>query len=323
MELAAGELEANGVTVHRFYTPNNDWNEIKAAADGAHFLLYRGHGVYWTPMPHPRVGGFSLKDRLIAPEEIRENLHLAPNAIVMLYGCFAAGSATQDEGEISSEEARRRVTAYSEPFITVGAAGYYANWFGDAFQRLVRSLFLGKTLGEAYEAFYDFSSATVERYPYQPEPGMEMWLDSDNWWGEWQYNYAFSGRPDLTLLDLFGTPEMVVDPAGIFHLTDLDSSPQTFELHVENTGPGQFSWTVVAMPKVEWLDVQSVHGTSGQDIKIEITADDLKPGTYEASIRITADDASVQNGDQTIPLTVRVRKQLHSSYLPAIHSSAQ
>ncbi|MFN2292577.1 MAG: hypothetical protein ACK2UC_15405, partial [Anaerolineae bacterium] len=41
MELAAVEMEANGVTVHRFYAPNNDWGQIVAAAEGAHFLFYR------------------------------------------------------------------------------------------------------------------------------------------------------------------------------------------------------------------------------------------------------------------------------------------
>jgi hypothetical protein len=323
MELAAAELEAHGVTVYRFYAPNNDWNEITAAAEGAHFLFYRGHGVYWSPMPNPKVGGFSLQDRMVTPDEIRKDLRLAPNAVVMLYGCFTAGSANNDVGSISSEEARRRVAEYSGPFVAGGASGYFANWYGDAFQRLVRSLFEGKTLGETYETFYDYNSATVERFPYPLGPNLEMWLDGDNWWGDWQYNYAFVGRPGQTLLDLFGLPEMVVKPAGIFHLTERDSQPKTFELHVGNEGPGQFSWTVTAVPRVEWLSVQSVRGASGEDLQIEITATDLKPGTYETSIRITADDASVQNGDQTIPLTVRVRKRLHSGYLPAIYGPAE
>ena len=50
MELAAAEVEANGVTVYRFYTPNNNWDQIKAAAEGAHFLFYQGHGVQWRPV---------------------------------------------------------------------------------------------------------------------------------------------------------------------------------------------------------------------------------------------------------------------------------
>ena len=35
MDLAATGLQANGVTVHRFHTPDNDWEQIKSAAQGA------------------------------------------------------------------------------------------------------------------------------------------------------------------------------------------------------------------------------------------------------------------------------------------------
>ena len=81
MDLAAAELTANGVTVYKFYTPNNDWEQIKAAAEGAHFLFYRGHGVYWSPMPSPTVGGFHLKDLFVSSDDIRNDLHLAPNLL--------------------------------------------------------------------------------------------------------------------------------------------------------------------------------------------------------------------------------------------------
>ena len=44
MELAADVLEANGVTVFRFYPGNQTFTAIEEAANGAHFLLYRGMG---------------------------------------------------------------------------------------------------------------------------------------------------------------------------------------------------------------------------------------------------------------------------------------
>jgi hypothetical protein len=318
MELAATELAAQGVTVHRFYTPNNDWEQIKSVSEGAHFLLYRGHGVYWSPMPNPTVGGFALKDRFVSPDEIRNGLRLAPNAIVMLYGCFATGSATNDEVAINSDEARRRVTEYAAPFVDIGVSGYYANWFGDAFQKLLRHLFQGKTLGQAYEAFYDYNAATVERYPFRSDPDRVMWLDKDNWWDDWQYNYAFVGQPDQTLQDLFGSPGMVVTPSGIVHLTDLDSSPQSFVVHVDSAGSAEFTWSASVTPRASWLDVQPLSGRSGQEISVVITASKQKPGTYETSIRIVADDPDIPNGDQTIPLTLRVGEEVHSTYLPTI-----
>ena len=80
MELAAAELEANGVIVHRFYAPNTNWSQITAAAEGAHFLFYRGHGVYWSPLPYPTVGGFALSNgQFVSSDDIRQDLHLAPD----------------------------------------------------------------------------------------------------------------------------------------------------------------------------------------------------------------------------------------------------
>lgn len=207
MDLAAAELEANGVTVYRFYTPNNDWTQITTAARGAHFLLYRGHGVYQGQMPHPTVGGFSLKNGIIVPARIRADLQLAPNAIVMLYGCFTAGSSSADQVPITSAEAQRRVTEYARPFMDNGAAGYYANWYGDAFQMFVRALFAGQTLQQTYEAYFDYNQNTVERYAYPADATYVMLLDKDIDGEMIQYNHAFIGKPEQTLSGLFGSPD--------------------------------------------------------------------------------------------------------------------
>ena len=37
-------------------------------------------------LPYPNVGGFSLSSGYYSPTSIRQNLNLAPDAIVMLYG---------------------------------------------------------------------------------------------------------------------------------------------------------------------------------------------------------------------------------------------
>jgi hypothetical protein len=317
METVADELEAHGVTVHRFYTPNNNWDRIRAAAQGAHFFLYRGHGVYQPPMPHPTVGGLSLKDQIIQPDAIRTDLALAPGAIVMLYGCFTAGTSALDQGAIGSEEAIRRVSEYSAPFVDIGVSGYYANWFGDAFQQLIRYLFLGMTLGQAYESFYDYDQATVEHYPYPNQPGLSMWLDKDYWWDDWQYNYAFVGQPDQTLQSLFGVPEMEIRPTEIVYVMDQQSPPMTFKVNVDSGGPGGFDWSASLETKASWLAAENLEGTSGQDLEVVVYPAGKKPGTYQADIRIVADDPSIQNRDQTVSIILHVRKELHSAYLPA------
>jgi hypothetical protein len=318
MDLAAAELEANGVTVHKFYTPNNDWEQIKAAAERAHFLFYRGHGVYWSSPPHPTVGGFSLKNRFVSSDDIRTDLHLAPNAIVMLYGCFTAGSSSIDGGPISSEEAQRRVAQYSDPFFDVGAAGYYANWIGSAFKMFVRYLFQGMTLGEAYESYYDFNSATVERYVHPDHPEMALWLDKDVG-GYTQYNNAFVGLPDQTLADLFQPTEMVLSLSTLTHLAEPSFPARSFTFQVDSTGPDGFTWTANVTPTdVSWMDVQPPGGSDGQEITVVVTPTGKALGTYQAGVQVVASTLEIVNGDQTIPVTLHVVERVYATYLPAV-----
>lgn len=206
MDLAAAELAANGVTVHKFYTPANAWAQITTAAAGAHFLLYRGHGVYWSSLPNPTVGGFYLKgNEFISPDTIRRDLHLAANAVVIMSGaCFASGSSSVAGDAIDSREARRRVAQYSDPFFDVGAGGYLSNWYSDAPQMFIRYLFAGMTLRQTYETFFDYNAGTVQRYAHPDHPTLVMWLDHDTYSGVENYNHAFAGRPNRTLQTLFG-----------------------------------------------------------------------------------------------------------------------
>lgn len=204
LKKAAAELRRNGVTVYEFYTPSNEWDRIKQVSRGAHFLLYRGHGVYDGSTPPRWVGGFSLKNKFVSSEDIKAELDLAPGAIVMLYGCFTAGNAGFDIGKINQTEADRRVAMYSKPFMDEGYSGYFANWYGDAFQHFIAHLFSGKTLGETYRAYRDFNSSTVKYDRHPDYPQQVMWIDHDDWDSGRAYNYAFVGNPDKTLIDLFG-----------------------------------------------------------------------------------------------------------------------
>jgi hypothetical protein len=316
MNLAATELQANGVTVYKFYAPNNDWDQIKAAADGAHFLFYRGHGVYWGSMPSPQVGGFALKDKFVSPDDIRNELNLAPNAIIMLYGCFTAGSAGNDTTSISSTEAKRRVAMYSDPFFDIGAGGYYANWFGDAFQMYVRYLFRGKTLGKAYESYFDFNSATVKRYTHPNHPAMALWLDKDYWYHpKPQYNNAFAGQPSHKLTDLW--PVMEVSPLNLIYLTEPSFPNRHFAIQVDYSTSGSIAWTAEITPSVPWLHAQPLSGNSGEQITIVITPTTTL-GTYQTNLRIETNTPQVFNAEQTIPVTLRVVDHVYFYYLPLI-----
>ncbi|MCU0390666.1 MAG: PA14 domain-containing protein [Thermoflexibacter sp.] len=204
LKKVSAALQRNGVEVYEFYTPNNNWEEIKKAANGAHFLLYRGHGVYDGSEPPKWVGGFSLKDKFVSSEEVIKDLKLAKGAIVMLYGCFTAGNAGGDIGKIGLQEAQRRVAMYAKPFMEMGVSAYYANWFGDAFEKYVSFLFEGKSTGDAYKNYTDFNEKTV-KYGKHPQIGaMDMWIDHDVWDGKTAYNNTFVGNPNQSLTSLFG-----------------------------------------------------------------------------------------------------------------------
>lgn len=317
MDLAANELSANGVTVYKFYTPNNDWNQIKAAAVGAHFLFYRGHGIYWSAMPTPVVGGFALKDKFVSSDDIRADLRLAPNAIVMLYACFSAGTSGNDSGSISSQEAQRRVAMYSDSFFDIGASGYYADWFGDAFQLLVRYLFQGQTLGQAYESFYDFNRSTVEHYAHPDHPSMVMWLDKDFWDGKTQYNYAFAGTPTLRLVDLFRSTEMEVAPTDITYFATPFDDARAYHVWVRGSEGENLRWSANLEPSnLGWVSVQPASGDSAQPVVVSMIPTSHAVGVYSANLRLHSDSPNVVNPDQTILLTLHVVPQVYTVDLP-------
>jgi hypothetical protein len=322
MDLAAAELQANGVIVHKFYAPNTNWSQIKAAADGAHFLLYRGHGVYWGSLPSPSVGGFALSNgadgyQFISPDQIRSDLNLAPNAIVMLYGCFTAGTSSSDTVPISSVEAQRRVALYSDPFFDIGAAGYYANWYGNAFQMFIRYLFQGKTQAQTYQSYFDFNPSTVERYTHPNHPSMAMWLDKDDWDGI-QYNNAFSGLPDATLSDLFYPTAMLVSPTHLLRLAEPAYPARQSNILISSTTSYTFTWTAAVSPTVGWLSLSPAGGVSGQTATLSITPTGLATGTYQTTLDIVASPIlteTIHDNHQVVTVTLRVVDQIRSIFL--------
>jgi hypothetical protein len=317
MDLAATELQANGVTVYKFYTPNNNWDQIKSAAQGAHFLLYRGHGVFWGDANFPsNVGSFSLKDSIISPEIVRAELHLAPNAIVMLYGCFTAGTSSADTLQLANTEAQRRVALYAQPFIENGAAGYFANWFGTAFQMFIRYLFEGQTLSQAYESYFDFNPTTVERYTYPTDSNLALWLDKDEWYDpKPQYNNAFIGLPSATLSDLFASPSIAITPETISYLAEPLSPPRTLDVQI-NTTLSDLVWTATVSSDESWIDAPS-QGSASDPIQITLTPPQSL-GLYQATISLQATSSVTSPIELHIPVSLLVTEQVQSMFLPSV-----
>jgi hypothetical protein len=296
MELAAVLLEAQGVAVHRFYTPNNDWQAITEAARGAHFLLYRGHGPAWNSRPD--VGGFALRSRIVTPAEIASGLSLAPNAIVMIYACYSAGSSGMETYDIGIDEARRRVLQYSAPFVELGIAGYFANWYGDAFEQFLRYLYMGRSLGDAYRSYFDYNPETAQHATHPDDDAIAVWLDRDNWYGYWQYHNAFLGGATATLIDLFGVPELGGIPERLHFVYSLSENRYLVDAYTiapQNTGsnlPIPWSLTVTA----SWAAVNTTSGLTGSNAFTvrPILSTPARTGIYAGALTVASSTTGQQ-----------------------------
>jgi hypothetical protein len=183
----------------------------------------------------------------------------------------------------------------------------------------VRYLFQGLTLGDAYESFYDFSPTTVERYTHPDHPELAMWLDKDFWSNRWQYNNAFAGLPDQTLEDLFEVTAMELSTLAVRYIAEPTFPPRSYGVSVESTSTETFTWTAGVTPGgLHWLDVTPLSGSSGEQMAITFTPTALASAVYPASIRVLAGTPQIENGDQTITITLYIVDQVHFAYLPLV-----
>ncbi len=315
-ELAAAELEANGVSVARFYAPNTSWTQIQAAANGAQFFMYRGHGIYWGPLPNPPVGGIELNERIFSNDEIRAGLKLAPNAIVMIYSCFSSGSSDTDKAPISQAEARRRIDEYSAPFFDLGAAAVYTSWYGDAFQMYFRSLFQGTTLGQAFKTFYDFDPAMSVLGTHPTRPGLDFWMEYENWnpypIPPYQYDSSFVGKSSATLESLFA-PLMQLSGSNITLLAKPNAAAKTYPITVSANRSYSFSWN--AGDGVNWINISPASGQSGNAFTIQVLPG-AATGVYSADVTVTTTDPLILNKTEQVHVNLIVTNTIYKAYVP-------
>jgi hypothetical protein len=191
-------LKECGVTCTEFYTPNNSWADIKKAAEGAQFLLYGGHGTYDGVRPPGWVGSFCLESGFIKSADVIKDLNLADGAVVMFnHACFSAGTAGGDQGDIGVNEAKRRVSMYSKPFLSKGVSAYYASSWDNSLSDIIKALFAGKTFGDAYKGYCIYNESATIKAKHPDNNSADLWISSG-------YNYTFVGNSTKTLTDVFG-----------------------------------------------------------------------------------------------------------------------
>ncbi len=236
----------------------------------------------------------------------------------MINGCFAAGSSGDPSEVLTNAQAQTRVAQYSDPFFAIGAGGYFSDWYPDAFQSIVHSLFQGKTLGQAYQSYTDFASGSFEQYSHPDYPSLALWLDKGAKNSQSLYSYAFAGKANATLQDLFPQPTMVLSATSLIFLADSKSPPQTQSVHIDNSTSGTFDWTA-SSSTIPWVtNLQPSVGKSGTYLSITVDASKQSVGTQLAKITVQTSTPGIQNSNQTINVTLKVVSQLDRAYLPAI-----
>jgi hypothetical protein len=153
-------LESKNYKVHKFYHPNDNWDEIKEACLNASIFLYRGHGTNLGI--DGGFGGLSIYER-VTGKQIAGELKFNQSPIVLFPSvCGGSGSSAGDETDIGISEARNRVLGSALPFFMAGAKAYYGNNYLDGVYKFLELMFTGKTLGEAFETTSEYVSNTPE-----------------------------------------------------------------------------------------------------------------------------------------------------------------
>ena len=131
--------------VTKVYSPNATWSKVKAAVSGANIVIYFGHGNGW-PSPYANDPAYTTKDGMGLNADLNgdgalsdyENkyygepsmaqLHLAPNAIVLLHNlCYASGNSEPGGSAPSVSVARQRIDNYAAGFLKGGARAVLAD----------------------------------------------------------------------------------------------------------------------------------------------------------------------------------------------------
>ncbi len=208
-------LRLKGVQVKTFYNEMAVKANVLKAMQGAHIVVYDGHGTTMGDSSKP--GGFVLYDEYVSSAEIRTGVKLGPQAVVVFQSvCMAAGTSADDEGDIGLKEAEKRVTAYAEPFIYAGAADYFAvNFIGDGYHFLEQYL-----AGESPKSIFNEQASSWSKLemltPWKRMKGYEIGVAGNKSSGEFirttwingvkkvetrpcfkEYNLAWVGRVRL------------------------------------------------------------------------------------------------------------------------------
>jgi len=179
-ESLALTAESYGMDVHRVFFPHATWENVLANIQGANLVVYMGHGYGW-PSPYTNVLTESRQDGMglntfdgsgknqytyYGANLIRDNITLAPNAIVFLnHLCYSAGNGEPGMAIPSWDLARQRVDNMASGWLAVGARVVFA-YASQLFNKMVKLLF---TTDDTMEDMFKTPGAKNFLDPHQTE----------------------------------------------------------------------------------------------------------------------------------------------------------
>ena len=216
-------FENHGIKVTKFYNKNTNWDAIKIAAKTASFFVYSGHGSNMGI--NGNTGGLCLNE-MITTEQILKELQLKKNAIILFKSvCGGAGSSVEDSKDIGVEEAITRVSDYSQPFFTIGAACYYADNYDGGINLFLTELFVGKTIEQCYKTTtkYDYVNHEIEK-PFPSDSNKQISICSNKDSGMITQYLYINGKPTVKKIKAFKEYNIALVGNPSFKISELMTS---------------------------------------------------------------------------------------------------
>ena len=194
-EAVAVEARKYTANVVKLTTPTATWSRVKAAAQGASVLVYLGHGNGWPSVYapfqtltkdglglDPSTGADGTKTVYYGEDYIRNEIRLAPNAVVLLYHlCYASGNTEPGLAQGTVTDARQRVDNYGAGFIGAGARAVFAEGHpSHPATDAIRQLFTtNRTMDQVFRAAPSRNGHVMGPYASQRTPGLRFLMDPD------------------------------------------------------------------------------------------------------------------------------------------------
>ncbi len=348
----AQQAQDEGMSVTEIFTPHATWDAVKHNAQDANLLVYFGHGNGFPTRHGPDLredsqDGFGLNSvdggsltsdvKYWGGDYVRQAIHLAPHAVVLLYRlCYASGNGESglDAPELPSSPsdvkvAIQRVDNFAAGFLAVGAGAVFAWGWPQKINLPYQLAETDKTMDRIFEEQADTTglpTSFIGKYDYRVAshrtPGAMLHLDPHATLGHLR---ALSGNLDMTASQWRGdgpgtdtTPPVLSDvSAGVSSATlpDANGNPtfspngdgidDTLSVNYNLSEPGTLETTVIDADGRSVLDVSaSSDGGPGTTTWDGTNGTDVVPDGRYTLVLIPTDLAGNVGAQQTITASV-------------------